>query len=67
MQLLFGFLRTDVRLVKMLGSWRDTSQWAKACCWFVGSYIINLKNFSSALEQFILDSPDCYLNLGACS
>ena len=58
----FGFLRTDVRFwSRMLGSLARYQSMGPepAAFWFVGSLHHQFEKLFSALEQFILDSPDC--------
>jgi ABC-2 type transport system permease protein len=54
----------DVRIF-----WRDTTQWGQSLLLFglLAAYIINLKNFSSRLNNPFWIHLISYMNLGACS
>ena len=49
--------------------WRDTTQWGQSLLLFglLAAYIINLKNFSSQLNNPFWIHLISYMNLGACS
>lgn len=49
--------------------WRDTSQWGQSLLLFglLAAYIVNLKNFSSKLNNPFWIHLISYMNLGACS
>ena len=49
--------------------WRDTTQWGQSLLLFglLAAYIINLKNFSSRLNNPFWIHLISYMNLGACS
>jgi ABC-2 type transport system permease protein len=49
--------------------WRDTTQWGQSLLLFglLAAYIINLKNFSSKLNNPFWIHLISYMNLGACS
>ena len=66
------WLPTDVRsvLVKDIRIfWRDTTQWGQSLMLFglLGVYILNLRHFSSQLNNPFWIHLVSYLNLGACS
>lgn len=66
------WLRSDVRsvLVKDIRVfWRDTTQWGQSLMLFglLGVYILNLRHFSSQLNNPFWVHLVSYLNLGACS
>ena len=69
---LFAWLPSDVRsvLVKDIRMfWRDTTQWGQSLMLFglLGVYILNLRHFSSQLNNPFWIHLVSYLNLGACS
>ncbi len=69
---LMVWLRPDVRavLVKDIRVfWRDTTQWGQSLMLFglLGVYILNLRHFSSQLNNPFWIHLVSYLNLGACS
>jgi len=69
---LLAWLPSDVRsvLVKDIRMfWRDTTQWGQSLMLFglLGVYILNLRHFSSQLNNPFWIHLVSYLNLGACS
>lgn len=65
-------VRQDIRAVLIKDTrvfWRDTTQWGQSLMLFglLGVYILNLRHFSSQLNNPFWIHLVSYLNLGACS
>ena len=66
------WLQSDTRAVVVKDIrmfWRDTTQWGQSVMFFglLGSYIINLRNFTHQLTSPFWIHAVAFLNLGACA